>query len=152
MGLMDAGIETSTSFIQNIVLAFLAYPECQKKAQEEMDRVVGGARMPTLEDYEELPYLRAFVEEVCFPISVAAVIGPDNRNAASTIQASLPSSVTAHGDRRCIGQSYWFIPDDKCIHELCAFSTMVMCSQKARCYSKILVSITLVVDSADLIN
>jgi len=73
MVLMDAGVETSTSFIQNIVLAFLTYPECQKKAQEEMDRVVGGARMPTLEDYEELPYLRAFVEEVCSPIFAALI-------------------------------------------------------------------------------
>lgn len=61
---MDAGAETAASFIQNIVLALITYPELQQKAQQEMDRVVGAGRMPTLEDYDSLPYLKAFVEEV----------------------------------------------------------------------------------------
>lgn len=62
---MDGGVETTTSFIQNVVLALVSYPEVQKKAQEEIDKVIGAARMPALEDYQELPYLRAFVDEVC---------------------------------------------------------------------------------------
>lgn len=61
---MDAGIETSAALIQNIALALVAYPECQQKAQEEVDRVVGVARMPMLADYKDLPYVRAFVDEV----------------------------------------------------------------------------------------
>jgi len=64
MVFMDAGMETTASFIQNIILALVAYPECQRKAQEEIDRVIGATRMPTLADYEDLPYLRAFVDEV----------------------------------------------------------------------------------------
>lgn len=64
MLLMDGGIETTTAFIQNIALALVSYPDCQLKAQEEIDRVVGSARMPTLADYADLPYIRAFVEEV----------------------------------------------------------------------------------------
>jgi len=62
---MDAGAETTASFIQNLAIALVAYPECQKKLHEEMDRVIGVARMPVIEDYEQLPYLRAFIEEVC---------------------------------------------------------------------------------------
>ena len=65
MVLMDGGVETTASFVQNLVLALITYPECQKKVQEEMDSVVGAERMPTLADYDDLPYLRAFVEEVC---------------------------------------------------------------------------------------
>lgn len=62
--IMDAGAETSASFIQNLVLCFLTYPECLKKAQEEIDTVVGIHRLPTWDDYEDLPYLKALIDEV----------------------------------------------------------------------------------------
>ena len=42
----------------------VAYPDVQLKAQEELDRVIGRARVPTLNDMEHLPYLRAVVKEV----------------------------------------------------------------------------------------
>ena len=35
------------------------YPEVQKKAQEEIDRVVGNDRLPSFADYDNLPYIRA---------------------------------------------------------------------------------------------
>ena len=40
------------------------YPEVQKKAQQELDAVVGNDRLPTIADREHLPYLRALVSEV----------------------------------------------------------------------------------------
>ena len=40
------------------------YPEVQRKAQEEIDRVVGTDRLPTFADRENLPYLEALVTEV----------------------------------------------------------------------------------------
>ena len=46
------------------MLAMIAYPEVQKKCQEELDSVVGRSRMPTLKDRENLPYLRATVREL----------------------------------------------------------------------------------------
>ena len=39
------------------------YPELQKKAQEELDTVVGLGRMPTYDDYDTLFYVRAIVME-----------------------------------------------------------------------------------------
>lgn len=42
-----------------------AYPEIQKKAQAELDRVVGRDRLPTIEDEVNLPYCHAIVKEVC---------------------------------------------------------------------------------------
>ncbi len=46
------------------MLAMLAYPETQARAQAELDAVVGRARLPTFADYPFLPYTRAMVKEV----------------------------------------------------------------------------------------
>ena len=35
------------------------YPDVQKKAQEELDRVVGPYRLPDFDDYDKLTYIRA---------------------------------------------------------------------------------------------
>ncbi|KAF8817273.1 putative cytochrome P450 monooxygenase [Phlegmacium glaucopus] len=61
--LMDAGGETTASTMQSFILSLLAYPKCQRRAQEEIDSVIGPDRMPTLADYENLPYVRALVSE-----------------------------------------------------------------------------------------
>jgi cytochrome P450 len=45
------------------MIAMVAYPHVLKRAQEEMDRVVGRSRMPTFEDYDALPYMQAMVKE-----------------------------------------------------------------------------------------
>jgi hypothetical protein len=44
-------------------LAIVAFPEVQKKAQAELDEVVGRHRLPTFADYVRLPYIRALVKE-----------------------------------------------------------------------------------------
>jgi len=41
-----------------------AYPEIQRKSQEELDRVVGRDRLPTIEDEKNLPYCQAVIKEV----------------------------------------------------------------------------------------
>lgn len=40
------------------------YPEVQRKAQEEIDNVVGTRRLPSFDDREKLPYVDAIVKEV----------------------------------------------------------------------------------------
>lgn len=42
----------------------MVFPEVQRKAQEEIDRVVGSDRLPGFEDREDLPYIDALVKEV----------------------------------------------------------------------------------------
>ncbi|KAL7929710.1 cytochrome P450 [Trichoderma chlorosporum] len=46
------------------LMAMILYPETQKRAQEELDTVVGRQRPPTWEDYQMMPYLQAMVREV----------------------------------------------------------------------------------------
>ena len=40
------------------------HPTVAKRAQEELDSVVGNDRLPGFEDRDELPYLNALVKEV----------------------------------------------------------------------------------------
>ncbi|KAK7041606.1 hypothetical protein VNI00_009196 [Paramarasmius palmivorus] len=49
-----------------LVRAMIAYPEAQRKAQDELDFVVGRARIPTHEDMKSLPYIGAIVKEVVY--------------------------------------------------------------------------------------
>jgi len=65
--LMDAGGETTAASLQNMSLAIMTYPEQVKKIQDEIDSVVGHNRLPSIEDLESLPYLKAFIAEVSFP-------------------------------------------------------------------------------------
>ena len=57
------GADTSVSTMAAFFLACSMYPEVQRKAQEEIDRVVGNARLPDAADRESLPYVNAMVEE-----------------------------------------------------------------------------------------
>ena len=41
----------------------LVYPEVQKKAQQEIDRVVGNERLPDFTDKDSLPYVFATMWE-----------------------------------------------------------------------------------------
>jgi cytochrome P450 len=45
-------------------LAMALYPDVQKKAQAEIDSVIGPGRLPRLADRERLPYTEALTKEV----------------------------------------------------------------------------------------
>jgi cytochrome P450 len=49
--------------MQTLFLAMALYPEVQKKAQAEIDAVVGPHRLPDFEDRPCLPYINAIVKE-----------------------------------------------------------------------------------------
>ena len=40
------------------------YPEVQRKAQTEIDQVVGTSRLPDFSDQDALPYVQAVLKEV----------------------------------------------------------------------------------------
>jgi cytochrome P450 len=50
--------------LNSLVLGLIAYPRVVKRAHEELDRVIGTARLPSFEDAKDLPYIRAIVKEV----------------------------------------------------------------------------------------
>lgn len=62
--LYSGGADTTVSAIYAFFLAMTLYPEVAKKAQAEIDTIVGNDRLPTFGDREQLPYVDALVKEV----------------------------------------------------------------------------------------
>ncbi|KAI0258891.1 cytochrome P450 [Gloeopeniophorella convolvens] len=58
-----AGADTTVSAMLTFMLAMLKYPEVQRKAQAEIDRVVGTSRLPDFTDHDALPYVDAVLKE-----------------------------------------------------------------------------------------
>ncbi|KAJ7862183.1 cytochrome P450 [Mycena leptocephala] len=59
-----AGADTTVSALSTFILAMLANPEAQRKAQREIDSVVGLGNLPDFSDEEGMPYVAAIVKEV----------------------------------------------------------------------------------------
>lgn len=62
-GLVEAGAETTSAFLNMFIRCMVLWPEVAKKAQEELDRVVGPDRLPDFDDEKSLPYIRSIVKE-----------------------------------------------------------------------------------------
>lgn len=59
------------------------HPEIQKKAQGEIDQLLGGGRLPTLADQDHLPYISALIKEIYrwhtpLPISIPKLLREDD--------------------------------------------------------------------------
>jgi cytochrome P450 len=65
VNLIGGGVDTTSSTMISCIQAMCAFPEIQRKAQQEIDAVVGDNRSPTWEDADKnLPYMAALVQEV----------------------------------------------------------------------------------------
>jgi len=83
--LYAGGTDTITASIAVFFLAMTLYPEVQKKAQREIDEVIGKDRLPCLADRDKLPYLGAVYKEVLRWQS----IGPVGKTPALTVPCSI---------------------------------------------------------------
>ncbi|PGH04426.1 hypothetical protein AJ79_07082 [Helicocarpus griseus UAMH5409] len=61
--LYAGGADTTVSTISSFFLAMALFPEVQKRAQEEIDLVVGQNRLPEFSDRDKLPYVDAILKE-----------------------------------------------------------------------------------------
>jgi len=63
MFLNIAAADTTLATLQTFFAAMLCFPDVQRKAQQELDRVLGG-RLPEVHDEPDLPYITALIKEV----------------------------------------------------------------------------------------
>ncbi|KAH9231654.1 hypothetical protein K456DRAFT_1773217 [Colletotrichum gloeosporioides 23] len=64
LSLYAGGADTTVSTVACFFLAMSLYPEVQRKAQAEIDQVVGQDRLPTFSDRPNLPYIEALLMEL----------------------------------------------------------------------------------------
>ncbi|KAJ3790675.1 cytochrome P450 [Lentinula aff. detonsa] len=76
--LYSGAADTTVSAVYAFFLAMTLYPEVARKAQAEIDAVVGNDRLPTFADREHLPYVDAIVKEV-FRWNVVAPLAVPHR-------------------------------------------------------------------------
>ncbi|KAK7678433.1 hypothetical protein QCA50_018493 [Cerrena zonata] len=79
----SAAADTTTSATQSFLIAMSLYPGVQRKAQEELDRVIGPNRLPEFSDYDDLVYIQAIALEalrwmVVLPLSVSHCVIRDD--------------------------------------------------------------------------
>ncbi|EKM55771.1 uncharacterized protein PHACADRAFT_195823 [Phanerochaete carnosa HHB-10118-sp] len=61
--IFGGGSETSWHTIMTFIACMLTNPDIQRKAQEEIDRVVGNSRLPDFTDRDSLPYIECIAQE-----------------------------------------------------------------------------------------
>lgn len=78
-GLVEAGFETTAATLNSLVLHLAVNKSVQDKAHAELMNIVGADRLPTFEDIESLPYIRACVKEM---MRINPLIAPGVRHYA----------------------------------------------------------------------
>ncbi|KAJ6609072.1 cytochrome P450 [Mycena sp. CBHHK59/15] len=69
--LYGGGADTTAASVYAFFLVMVLYPDVQRRAQAEIDLVLGGERLPIFSDHERLPYVSAVVTELLRWHSVA---------------------------------------------------------------------------------
>ncbi|PIL24825.1 cytochrome P450 [Ganoderma sinense ZZ0214-1] len=75
------GVDTTNTISQVFMLMMAMHPKIQKKAQAELDAVLGASRLPDFSDRSALPYMNALIMEL-FRFHVVAPLGIPHRTIA----------------------------------------------------------------------
>ncbi|EJD01826.1 cytochrome P450 [Fomitiporia mediterranea MF3/22] len=117
--LYAAGADTSVAALHSFFLAMLLHPDAQKRAQEELDRVLGKDALPTFNDRPNLPYVNAVIKEslrwqAATPLAVAHTVEEDDEYNGYFIPAGatmFPNVWAMQRDPKEYPEPDKFIPD-----------------------------------------
>ncbi|KAF9784339.1 cytochrome P450 [Thelephora terrestris] len=78
-----AAVDATLAISQVFFMLMALHPEFQKKAQKEIDQLLGRDRLPTLADQDDLPYIWAIVKEIYrwhvpLPINIPKLLREDD--------------------------------------------------------------------------
>ncbi|KAJ7278952.1 cytochrome P450 [Mycena rebaudengoi] len=113
------GFDTATAALGTFILAMLANPDAQKRAQKEIDAVVREGHLPSFDDEESLPYVSAIVKEVLrwkpvTPIGVPHAVAVEDTYRGYRIPAGsivVPNIWAILNDEIAYSDPYKFNPD-----------------------------------------
>ncbi|KAG8225418.1 hypothetical protein J437_LFUL004618 [Ladona fulva] len=101
--------KTTSNTLDFATLYLLHHPDVQAKIHEEIDRVVGRDRTPTLEDKPNLPYLNASIDFVTLPILHCLTVARRKQNSEGCMLMFNLRSI--HMDRDHWGDPEVFRPE-----------------------------------------
>ncbi|KAJ3502050.1 hypothetical protein NMY22_g18719 [Coprinellus aureogranulatus] len=106
-----AGADTSVASATAFILAMATHPNVQKKAQAEIDTVIGPNRLPLIKDRLSLPYLQAILKEVGRWYTVGPLAFPHATNADDEYEGYFIPKGT------CVIANSWAIMHDEDLFE-----------------------------------
>jgi cytochrome P450 len=86
--MIEAGSETTSAALNTTILYLSANPAAQRKAQTELDSIVGSSRSPSFDDEQNLPYIRAIVKETLRMRPVTSIGTPHYTTAPITYKST----------------------------------------------------------------
>ncbi|KAF2667371.1 putative cytochrome P450 [Microthyrium microscopicum] len=106
------GADTTVETLHSVYLAMAMFPNVQRKAQEEIDRVFGTSRLPGYEDRSNLPYINNVVLEAQRWHPIAPLGGPHVSNEEDSISGyRIPKSAIL------LPAVWWFTRDPEVYHD-----------------------------------
>lgn len=111
--LFGAGSDTTASTLCSAFLALVTHPEVLRKAQMEIDSVVGPERTPGFGDESSLPYIRALCKETLRWRPVAVLGGTPHASSEADAYEGwhIPAGTTILGNNWAINLNEEYYPD-----------------------------------------
>lgn len=101
LDLLITGYDTSCNTLSFAFLYLLLHPEVQRKAQKEMDTVIGRGRLPSLDDRARLPYIECVILESIRLFAGRAFLAPRRAMKDSTLNGYfIPKGTLIQGNSR----------------------------------------------------
>ncbi|KAH7077572.1 putative cytochrome P450 oxidoreductase [Paraphoma chrysanthemicola] len=104
----DTQWNTTLAFIKAMIL----YPDVQRQAHDEIDKIVSSDRLPQWEDRENLPYIRACIDETLrwMPTTLSAAVPHCNSKADDYGNYHIPERSTIMMNVWALNNASWTNP------------------------------------------